>query len=99
MKDKRGKTSLFLFYKRTRAYGSSLLLDNGMRLRSERTAALCDVRKQPSNTLAVYECSKGASYPKLSSWRKSHFHSLRLGEHKKHKAYKGPCVEQGVKAV
>jgi len=47
----------------------------------------------------LYVCSQGASYPQLSSWQKSHFHSLRLGEHRKHEVYKGPCVEQGVKAV
>ena len=45
----------------------------------------------------LYVCSQGASYPKLSSWQKSYFQRLRLGEHKKHKVYKGPCVEQGVK--
>jgi len=65
---------------------NSLLLDSGMKLRSERTAALRDVRKQPSiNGQPLYVCAQGASYPKLNSWRKSDFHSQRLGEHKKHK--------------
>jgi len=35
---------------------SSLLLHNGMRLTSERTAALRDVRKQPSIILATCVC-------------------------------------------
>ena len=33
----------------------------------------------------LYVCFQGAIYLKLSSWQKSHFHSLRLGEHRKHK--------------
>jgi len=54
-------------------------------LRSERPAALRDVPKQPSiNLAALHVCALGASYPKLSSWQKSHFRSIRLGERKKH---------------
>jgi len=53
-----------------------------MKLTSERTAALRDVRKQP--------CALGASYPKLSSWTKSHFRNLRFAERKKHTV---ECVE------
>jgi len=34
----------------------SLLLDSRMKLRSERTAALSDERKQPSTNLAAFVC-------------------------------------------
>jgi len=52
------------------------LLNNGMKLRSERTAALRDVRKQASIIWQpLYVCAQGTSYPKLSSYRKWHFHS------------------------
>ena len=56
---------------------SYFLLDNGMRLRSEWTAALHDV----GHNLVLFwqplcERSQAARYPKLISWQKSHFHSL-----------------------
>ena len=69
-----------------------------MKLRSEGTEALHDIRKQPCIKLEAFVCMCSSSNPKLSSWRKSRFRSLRLGEHKTHKVCRGPCVEQGVKA-
>ena len=52
------------------------------------TTAIRVAQNQPSIILAVIVCVcvQRTSYPNLSSWRKSHFHSLRLGEHKKHKS-------------
>jgi len=46
---------------------------------------------------ALYVCAQGASYPMLSSWRKSHFRGPRLGEQKKRIVCRGLCVEQCVK--
>jgi len=72
-----------------------------MKLRAEWATVLRDVGKQPGIYFAAfaYVCVLGASYPMLSSWRKSHFGSLRLGERKKHRVGRVRWVKQGVKTA